>query len=98
MQVRISNLRLFLLVIVLIASKNSLAQDTITSVDYGLRLAKDKQYQQAISVFDRCVKSYPLNPNVYFYLGNAYLDLMQFEKAAEKFSRTIFYDTAYTDA
>ncbi len=98
MKMRWSNFGMFVLAVICMASNGSFAQDTTTSVTNGLQLAKEKKYEAAIAVFDRCIKNSPKNPDIYFYLGNAYLDLLQFEKSLAQFSTSISYDPSYTDA
>ena len=98
MEIRWSNFGLLLLTIYCMTSERIVAQDTTISVNKGLRLAKEKKYEEAINIFEQCLKSSPKNPDLYFYQGNAFMDLLQFEKALEQFSKSISHDSSYTDA
>ena len=89
-----------LLVSFMVTSNFILAQDkdSTATVEGGLKLANEKKFQEAITVFERCVKQTPENADIYYYLGNAYLDLLDFNNAIKQFSQTIAFNANYSDA
>ncbi|MBM31406.1 MAG: hypothetical protein CL764_00955 [Chloroflexi bacterium] len=66
--------------------------------DQGLDCARNGQLESSIAYFDRSAKLNPLNSEIVYNLGTAYLSLGMPEDAIKSFSEAIKIDSNNSDA
>lgn len=54
-----------------------------TLMKAGIKYTEAGNYEKAITYYTKLLSKDPNNPNVYFYLGDAYMNLEDFDKAKE---------------
>lgn len=66
-------------------------REGIKQLDYG-------QFDEALSSFNRAIELYDQDPEYFYYRGNVYLNLKDFETAVENYDLALALDSTYANA
>jgi len=75
---------------------NTISEETINSAGYFL--LRQKKYDDAIAVFNRCIELHPNSANAFNNLGETYAETGQTELAIKNYQRALELDPTRNDA
>lgn len=97
-------LKIFILILILLGFANSFSFATNDSVfvqfevkyKKAKQLYANKQYEEALALFDILSQNDPENPELHFYVGRCALELKNYDEAIAAFDRVLMLNPAHT--
>jgi tetratricopeptide (TPR) repeat protein len=76
----------------------AISDDLMAVLKEGNRLYENKQYEEAINLYQEILGEFPDSYIVHLNIGNSYFQTEKYEKAIESYSRVLEQDTGNVDA